>query len=56
MAAAPVAPAESVSTLVARNISEFRSAVSDSFVPLQVSGEGPAPFRGLIRGAAVDEV
>jgi len=56
VAAIPVAPAESVSTLVARNISEFRSAVSDSFVPLQVSREGAEPFRGLIRGASVDEV
>jgi AraC-like DNA-binding protein len=56
VAAAPVSPAESVFTLVARNISEFRSAVSDSFVPLHVSGEGKDPFRGMIRGAAVDEV
>lgn len=50
------APAESVSTLLARNISEFRAAVSESFVPLQVSSNGPDQFRGMIRGASVDEV
>ncbi|WP_314096242.1 helix-turn-helix domain-containing protein [Microbacterium foliorum] len=52
----PAAPAESVSTLVARNISEFRAAVSESFVPLQVSTSGADHFRGMIRGASVDEV
>lgn len=52
----PAAPAESVSTLIARNISEFRAAVSESFVPLQVSTNGPDNFRGVIRGASVDEV
>ncbi|WP_431073842.1 helix-turn-helix domain-containing protein [Microbacterium phyllosphaerae] len=52
----PAAPAESVSTLIARNISEFRAAVSESFVPLQVSTSGPDHFRGVIRGASVDEV
>lgn len=56
MNGAPAAPAESVSTLVARNISEFRAAVSESFVPLQVSTGGPDHFRGVIRGASVDEV
>ncbi|GGM44283.1 MULTISPECIES: AraC-like ligand-binding domain-containing protein [Microbacterium] len=56
MNGAPAAPAESVSTLVARNISEFRAAVSESFVPLQVSSGGPDHFRGVIRGASVDEV
>ncbi|MFS0893089.1 helix-turn-helix domain-containing protein [Microbacterium sp. 179-I 3D3 NHS] len=56
MNGAPAAPAESVSTLVARNISDFRAAVSESFVPLQVSSAGPDHFRGTIRGAAVDEV
>ena len=45
-----------MSTLVARNISEFRAAVSESFVPLQVSTAGPDHFRGIIRGASVDEV
>jgi len=52
----PAAPAESVSTLIARNISEFRAAVSESFVPLQVSTSGADHFRGVIRGASVDEV
>ncbi|OAN39772.1 helix-turn-helix domain-containing protein [Microbacterium sp. H83] len=56
MNGAPAAPAESVSTLVARNISDFRAAVSESFVPLQVSTDGPDHFRGVIRGASVDEV
>jgi AraC-like DNA-binding protein len=56
MNGAPAAPAESVSTLVARNISEFRAAVSESFVPLQVSSAGADRFRGVIRGASVDEV
>ena len=40
-----------VATSVARNISEFRAAVSESFVPLQVSSGGPDHFRGVIRGA-----
>lgn len=48
--------AELVSTLVARNISDFRAAVSESFVPLQVTTAGPDHFRGVIRGASVDEV
>lgn len=56
MNGALAAPTESVSTLVARNISEFRAAVSESFVPLQVSTAGPDHFRGIIRGASVDEV
>lgn len=56
MNGALAAPVESVSTLVARNISEFRAAVSESFVPLQVSSGGPDHFRGVIRGASVDEV
>ncbi|GAA1134313.1 MULTISPECIES: helix-turn-helix domain-containing protein [Microbacterium] len=56
MNGAPTASAESVSTLVARNISEFRAAVSESFVPLQVSSSGADHFRGMIRAASVDEV
>ncbi|WP_217183151.1 helix-turn-helix domain-containing protein [Streptomyces sp. AC495_CC817] len=56
MNGAPAAPAESVSTLIARNISDFRAAVSESFVPLQVSSQGADHFRGMIRGASVDEV
>jgi AraC-like DNA-binding protein len=45
-----------ITTAVARNISEFRAAVNDSFVPLQVSSAHPDRFRGMIRGAGVDEV
>jgi len=56
MTGAPAAPAESVSTLVARNISDFRAAVSESFVPLHVSSQGADHFRGVIRAASVDEV
>ncbi|WP_102192446.1 helix-turn-helix domain-containing protein [Microbacterium aurantiacum] len=56
MIGVPASPAESVSTLVARNISEFRAAVSESFVPLQVSSVGADRLRGVIRGASVDEV
>jgi len=52
----PAAPAESVSTFVARDLAAFRSAVSDSFVPLQVTSSGADRFRGVIRGASIDEV
>lgn len=48
--------ADVVSTLVARNISEFRAAVSDSFVPLHVESAHPERFRGVMRSAAVDDV
>jgi AraC-like DNA-binding protein len=37
-------------------ISGFRAAVNDSFVPLQVSSAHPDGFRGIIRGAQVDEL
>lgn len=47
---------DSIATTLARDISQFRAAVSDSFVPLQVSSDSPSRFRGLMRGAAVDEV
>lgn len=47
---------ETVATNVARNISEFRAAVSDSFVPLQVSSDHPDRFRGLMRAAGADQV
>ncbi|WP_067246481.1 AraC-like ligand-binding domain-containing protein [Microbacterium resistens] len=56
MTGAPAVPVDSVSTLVARSVGEFRSAVSDSFVPLQVSATRPDTFRSVLRGAAVDEV
>ncbi len=56
MSGLPAAPAESVTTLIARDIATFRTAVSDSFVPLQVSGGTPGRFRSMLRAAAVDEV
>ncbi|MCI1017059.1 helix-turn-helix domain-containing protein [Microbacterium sp. C5A9] len=37
-------------------ISRFRAAVDDSFVPLQVSVERPDRFRGVVRGAQIDDV
>ncbi|MEQ6897042.1 helix-turn-helix domain-containing protein [Microbacterium sp. KR10-403] len=45
-----------VATTVTREISDFRAAVSDSFVPLQVSSSHPDHFRSLMRAASVDEV
>ncbi|MFK4731596.1 helix-turn-helix domain-containing protein [Agromyces mediolanus] len=58
MHSSPAARSEQgpVSTILARDFSAFRTAVSDSFVPLQVTSEHPDPFRGLIRAASVDEV
>src|SRR5438045_4008929 len=47
---------DALSTTIAHNISDFRAAVNDSFVPLQVSSDHPDRFRGMIRGAGVDEV
>lgn len=47
---------EAVSMNVAHSISDFRTAVNDSFVPLQVSSAHPDRFRGVIRGAGVDDV
>ena len=37
MSAALTRPSEVVATNVARNISQFRASVSESFVPLQVT-------------------
>ena len=45
-----------VMTAIARNISEFRAAVNDSFVPLQVTSDHPDRLRGIIRSAGVDDV
>ena len=45
-----------VATSVARNISQFRSSVSESFVPLQVTSPLADSFRGLIQAASIDEV
>lgn len=47
---------ESVATRIARSIGEFRAACSDSFVPLRVTSQTHDHFRGMLRGAAVDEV
>lgn len=45
-----------IATTIARNISEFRAAVNDSFVPLQVTSDHADRFRGMIRAAGVDDV
>ena len=49
-------PSEVVATSVARNISQFRSSVSESFVPLQVTSPLADSFRGMIKAASIDEV
>lgn len=46
MNGAPAAPAELVSTLVARNISDFRAAVSESFVPYRSRPPDPTTSEG----------
>lgn len=45
-----------MTTNVARNLSDFRAAVNDSFVPLHVTSVHPDRFRGVIRGAGIDGV
>ncbi|WP_029146019.1 helix-turn-helix domain-containing protein [Microbacterium luticocti] len=45
-----------VTTAVAHDISAFRAAVNDSFVPLQVTAPPAHGFRGVIRAAGVDDV
>lgn len=52
----PHTPGGRVSTTVARTFDEFRTAVSESFVPLQVTSARPDPFWGRIRSAEADEV
>ncbi len=47
---------EGVATSVARDISRFRSCVSESFVPLQVTSPLADSFRGMIKSASIDEV
>lgn len=52
-------PAQSdsrVTTALARDFSEFRTAVSESFVPLHVTSDRPDPFRGQIRSTDVDDI
>ncbi|MFD4668706.1 helix-turn-helix domain-containing protein [Lentzea sp. NPDC058450] len=43
-------------TLIAHDFTEFRAAVSQSFVPLHVSSSFRDGFRGRIRSSAADEV
>ena len=45
-----------ISTALARNFSQFRTAVNASFVPLQVSCDRPDPFAGRIRTSGADDV
>lgn len=45
-----------VTTAIARNFNEFRTAVSESFVPLHVTSDRPNPFSGRIRSTSVDDV
>lgn len=52
----PVATPGAVTTSIAHDFSAFRTAVSESFVPLHVTSDRPDPFRGVIRAAGVDEV
>ncbi|MEZ3159339.1 helix-turn-helix domain-containing protein [Microbacterium sp. BWT-B31] len=47
---------DTVITRIARNISDFRAAVNDSFVPLQVTSAHPDRFQARIRGAGIDGV
>lgn len=47
---------DTVSTATANDISQFRAAVNDSFVPLQVSSDHPDRFRGRIRAASADAI
>ncbi len=54
-ATTPHAPS-GVAVTTAPDISTFRSAVNDSFVPLQITSRHADRFRGVIRGAGVDEV
>ncbi|MEO5920686.1 MAG: hypothetical protein ABIQ01_06025, partial [Pseudolysinimonas sp.] len=41
---------------VTREFTEFRSAVSQSFVPLQVRSDNPGRFAGRIRMAELDDI
>ncbi|WP_083364923.1 AraC-like ligand-binding domain-containing protein [Microterricola viridarii] len=45
-----------MTTTVARDFSDFRTAVSESFVPLHVTSARPEPFRGSIRSTDVDDI
>ncbi|MFT4305728.1 MAG: helix-turn-helix domain-containing protein [Microbacterium sp.] len=52
----PLATTAPVTTTRAHHLNDFRTAVNDSFVPLQLTSDRPDSFRGLIRGAGVDDV
>lgn len=52
----PPALPSRVTTSVAHNLREFRTAVSASFVPLNVTTSKPDPFWGQIRSTSIDEV
>lgn len=52
----PASNCSRVTTAIARDFSEFRTAVSESFVPLHVTSERPDPFRGRIRSTDVDDI
>lgn len=43
-------------TLIARDFTEFRAAVTQSFVPLHVTAGAGEAFRGRIRSSTADEV
>ena len=45
-----------VSTFVAREFTEFRTAVSESYVPLKVTSDRPERFAGRIRQSSLDEI
>lgn len=45
-----------VTTAIANNFNDFRTAVSESFVPLHVTSDRPDPFFGRIRSSNVDDV
>ncbi|MDJ0336270.1 helix-turn-helix domain-containing protein [Salinibacterium sp. G-O1] len=45
-----------VSTTLARSISEFRSAVNESFVPLHITSNHADHFRAVLRGAGSDDI
>jgi AraC-like DNA-binding protein len=49
-------PRQGVSTSVAHNFSDFRTAVAESFVPLNVQSDRPEPFWGRIRTGRAGEV
>lgn len=49
-------PSAGVSVTVAPDISTFRSAINDSFVPLNVTARHAEHFHGIIQGAGVGDV